>query len=186
MSTRSATPRSPSPSSRCQNRSCSRWRWTRWVRRGSKASIGVEPSGDPFNSIRLNAENHPFNPDGQCRRDRLLRPDPRGQGRRRVRIYPAGAGAVCRARPRRRRRRLCLRKRDRRPQPRDRLSAAHQCRDQGQRGCGAGGLFPAMRHPGDGARYRRHGGHARQPRHQSRDRRAGDERLTRSRGRSPS
>ncbi|MBA2401914.1 MAG: glutaminase A [Bradyrhizobium sp.] len=24
--------------------------------------IGVEPSGDPFNSIRLNAENHPFNP----------------------------------------------------------------------------------------------------------------------------
>jgi glutaminase len=24
--------------------------------------IGVEPSGDPFNSIRLNAANHPFNP----------------------------------------------------------------------------------------------------------------------------
>ena len=24
--------------------------------------IGVEPSGDPFNSIRLNTENHPFNP----------------------------------------------------------------------------------------------------------------------------
>src|SRR5512147_3107981 len=24
--------------------------------------IGVAPSGDPFNSIRLNAENHPFNP----------------------------------------------------------------------------------------------------------------------------
>src|SRR6267143_1076707 len=24
--------------------------------------IGVEPSGDPFNSIRLNSENHPFNP----------------------------------------------------------------------------------------------------------------------------
>src|SRR5712671_4522634 len=24
--------------------------------------IGVEPSGDPFNSIRLNAQNHPFNP----------------------------------------------------------------------------------------------------------------------------
>ena len=71
--------------------------------------------------------------DGQCRRDRLLRPDPRGQGRRRVRIYPPGAGPVCRARPRRRRCRLCLRKRHRRPQPRDRLSAAHQRRDQGQR-----------------------------------------------------
>ncbi len=27
-----------------------------------EAVIGVEPSGDPFNSIRLNAENHPFNP----------------------------------------------------------------------------------------------------------------------------
>jgi len=25
-------------------------------------TIGVEPSGDPFNSIRLNADNHPFNP----------------------------------------------------------------------------------------------------------------------------
>src|SRR6267378_749136 len=25
-------------------------------------SIGVEPSGEPFNSIRLNADNHPFNP----------------------------------------------------------------------------------------------------------------------------
>src|SRR6202790_5568739 len=24
--------------------------------------IGVEPSGDPFNSIRLDANNHPFNP----------------------------------------------------------------------------------------------------------------------------
>ncbi len=27
-----------------------------------ESSIGVEPSGDPFNSIRLNADNHPFNP----------------------------------------------------------------------------------------------------------------------------
>ncbi len=26
-----------------------------------ESAIGVEPSGDPFNSIRLNAENHPFN-----------------------------------------------------------------------------------------------------------------------------
>ncbi len=27
-----------------------------------ESAVGVEPSGDPFNSIRLNAENHPFNP----------------------------------------------------------------------------------------------------------------------------
>ena len=27
-----------------------------------EAAIGVEPSGDPFNSIRLDANNHPFNP----------------------------------------------------------------------------------------------------------------------------
>ena len=27
-----------------------------------ESQIGVEPSGDPFNSIRLNADNHPFNP----------------------------------------------------------------------------------------------------------------------------
>src|SRR4030081_1139327 len=27
-----------------------------------ESAIGVEPSGDPFNSMRLNADNHPFNP----------------------------------------------------------------------------------------------------------------------------
>jgi glutaminase len=27
-----------------------------------EGEIGVEPSGDPFNSIRLNSDNHPFNP----------------------------------------------------------------------------------------------------------------------------
>src|ERR1700756_2510252 len=27
-----------------------------------ETAIGVEPSGDPFNSIRLDAKNHPFNP----------------------------------------------------------------------------------------------------------------------------
>jgi glutaminase len=27
-----------------------------------EGAIGVEPSGEPFNSIRLNADNHPFNP----------------------------------------------------------------------------------------------------------------------------
>src|ERR1700749_1381916 len=27
-----------------------------------ESAIGVEPSGDPFNSIRLDAKNHPFNP----------------------------------------------------------------------------------------------------------------------------
>jgi hypothetical protein len=27
-----------------------------------ESAIGVEPSGDPFNSIRLNADNRPFNP----------------------------------------------------------------------------------------------------------------------------
>src|SRR6202165_3889555 len=26
------------------------------------SAVGVDPSGDPFNSIRLNADNHPFNP----------------------------------------------------------------------------------------------------------------------------
>ena len=38
--------------------------------------IGVEPSGDPFNSIRLECRQPSVQPDGQCRRDRLLRPDP--------------------------------------------------------------------------------------------------------------
>src|ERR1700722_11095722 len=44
--------------------------------------IGVEPSGDPFNSIRLNAENHPFNPmvnDGAIACSGLIR-EARGDG----------------------------------------------------------------------------------------------------------
>ena len=42
---------------------------------------------------------------------------------------------------------------------------------------GARRLFPAMLGAGDGARHRDHGGDARQSRHQSRDRRAGDDAL---------
>ena len=37
-------------------------RSTSWARTGSKSSVGVEPSGEAFNSIRLNAQNQPFNP----------------------------------------------------------------------------------------------------------------------------
>ena len=115
--------------------------------------------------------------DGQRRRHRLLRPDPRGQGRRRLRIYPSGARPVCRARTRHRRGRVCLRKRDRRPQPRDRLSPAQLLRHQGRRRRGAGSLFSAMLGSGDRARYRRHGRDAGQSRHQSRDRRTGHDPL---------
>ena len=93
-----------------------------------ESAIGVEPSGDPFNSIRLNAENHPFNPmvnAGAIACSGLIH-EAKGDGA--FEYIRAGARPVCRARARRRRRRLFVREPDRRPQPRDRLSAAHQRR----------------------------------------------------------
>ena len=139
--------------------------------------IGVEPSGDPFNSIRLNAENHPFNPmvnagaiacsgliheaKGDAAFDYIRQALGRFAGRD-LDVDDAVYSSESLTGDRNRAIGYLLR-----------TNAVIT----GQRGGGAGGLFPAMRHPGDGARYRRHGGHPRQPRHQSRDRRTGAERL---------
>ena len=142
-----------------------------------ESAIGVEPSGDPFNSIRLNADNHPFNPmvnAGAITCSGLIRAAKGDDAFEHIRDSPR---PLCRTRTRRRRCGLCFRKRNRRPQPRHRLSPAQLQRHQGRRRQGAGGLFPAMRHPGDGARYRHHGRDAGQSRQKSRDRRAGDDAL---------
>ncbi len=137
----------------------------------------MEPSGDPFNSIRLNADNHPFNAMVNAGAIACSGPAPCRQGRRRVRLYPPRARPLRRPRARHRRGGLRLESCHRRPGPGDRLSAAHQRRDHRERARGARRLFPAMRHPGHRARHRRDGGDARQPRHQSPDRRAGGDAL---------
>ena len=155
MSTRSATAEYPSPSSRCQSRSCSRWRWIRSAPSMSKARSASSRRAIPSIRSGSTPNNHPFNPMVNAGAIACSGADPRGQGRRRLRIYPPGARPVCRARTRRRRGGLCFRKRNRRPQPRDRLSPAQLRRHQGRRRRGAGRLFPAMLDPGDGARYRR-------------------------------
>ena len=92
-----------------------------------ESAIGVEPSGDPFNSIRLNAENHPFNPmvnAGAIACSGLIH---EAKGDAAFEYIRQALGRFAGRDARRRRGRLCLRKRDRRPQPRHRLSAAHQC-----------------------------------------------------------
>ena len=76
-----------------------------------ESAIGVEPSGDPFNSIRLNADNHPFNPmvnAGAIACSGLIH-EAKGDGA--FDYIRSGARPVCRARARRRRGRVRIRKR---------------------------------------------------------------------------
>ena len=142
-----------------------------------ESAIGVEPSGDPFNSIRLNAENHPFNPmvnAGAIACSGLIH-EAKGDGAFEYIRQALGRFAG---------RDLGVD---------DAVYASESATGDRNRAIayllrtnavlkdnvdvGAGRLFPAMRHPGDRARYRRDGGDAGQPRPQSRDRRAGDDAL---------
>ena len=120
-------------------------------------------------------------PDGQRRRDRLLRTDPSGRWRTRIRAHPrrssagspaASSTSTTPCTPRRR----CTGNRNR--------AIAWLLRNYsvraGRRRCGARRLFPAMLDPGHRARSRGDGGDARQPRRQSGDRRAGRSRPTSS------
>jgi glutaminase len=89
-----------------------------------EAVIGVEPSGDAFNSIRLRPDNRPFNPmvnSGAIACSGLIH---QAKGQRCVRMHPRGAWQLRRPRTRRRRAGLRFRARDRRPQSRHRLFAA--------------------------------------------------------------
>ena len=53
------------------------------ARRGARASVGAEPSGEPFNAISLEAQHRsPREPDGQRRSDRDDRAHPRRRHRR--------------------------------------------------------------------------------------------------------
>ena len=140
-----------------------------------ESAIGVEPSGDPFNSIRLNAENHPFNPmvnAGAIACSGLIH---EAKGDAAFEYIRQALG------------RFAGRDLD----VDDAVYASESATGDRNRaigyllrtnavikdnvGIGAGRLFPAMRHPGDGARYRRDGRDAGQSRRQSRDRRTGDD-----------
>src|SRR5271169_6300121 len=61
MSMRPATARSNSPSNRSPRPSCSPPALDIAGAEKVEAKIGVEPSGEAFNSIRLTADNRPFN-----------------------------------------------------------------------------------------------------------------------------
>ena len=137
--------------------------------------IGVEPSGDPFNSIRLNAENRPFNPmvnagaiacSGlihEAKGDAAFEYIRQALGRfagRDLDVDEAVYASESTTGDRNRAIAYLLRN-------------YAVIRDDVD--VGAGCLFPAMRDPRDRARYRGDGGDARQSRPQSRHRRAGDD-----------
>ena len=137
------------------------------------AAIGVEPSGEAFNSIRLTNDNRPFNPmvnagaiacsglihqaDGAHAFERIREKLSQFAGRELDVDDAVHASESA----------------HRQPQSRDRLAVAQLPGAAGRRRCGARYLFPAMRHPRHRARSRRHGGDARQSRRQSRDGRSG-------------
>ncbi len=106
--------------------------------------VGVEPTGDAFNSIMIDEASLPsLQPDGQRGRDRHHR-----AGRRRRRRRAPGAPArvplaLRRARPRGGRGGVRIRAQHRRPQPRDRVPDAH-VRDRRRRGRGARPLLPPV------------------------------------------
>ena len=142
-----------------------------------ESAIGVEPSGDAFNSIRLNADNHPFNPmvnagaiacSGlihEAKGDDAFEYIRRALGRfagRELGVDEAVYASESATGDRNRAIGYLLRNS---AVVKDSVDAVLV------------GLFPAVCDPADGARYRCDGRDARQSRPQSGDRRAGDDSL---------
>ena len=158
-----ATPRCPSPSSRCRSRSCTATRCEHHGREAVLKHVGVEPTGEAFNSIVLDeVANRPFNPmvnAGAIAVAELM--ERRNPGR----AHRQHAGAVLEPRrPRARDRRggLPVGAGDRPSQPRDRLHDAQLRHDRARSERGARPLFPAVLGHRHGPRPRHHGRHARQ------------------------
>ena len=143
-----------------------------------ESAIGVEPSGDPFNSIRLNADNHPFNAmvnAGAIACSGLIH-EAKGDGA--FEYIRAGARPVCRAR----------RSASTRPSLPPKappatataplpICCAPMPSSTGQVDAVLEVYFRQCADPRHRARHRRDGGDARQPRRQSRHRRAGHDAL---------
>jgi glutaminase len=142
-----------------------------------ESAIGVEPSGDPFNSIRLNADNHPFNPmvnagaiacsgliheaRGDAAFDHIRDALGRFAGRT-LEVDEAVYASESATGDRNRAIAYLLRTN---AVLKDRVDA------------GARRLLPAVRDPGDGTRHCRDGSDAGEPRAQPRHRGAGDDAL---------
>ena len=158
-----------SRSSRSRSRSPTAWRSRTAGYEAVLAKVGVEPTGDAFNSISLASRDRlPAEPDDQRRRDRDDVARRRTLGRGPARAPARRLLALRRPPARDRRGRLPLGEGDRPPQPRDRPHAAELRRPDRRSRRRARPLLPAVLDPGRLPRPGADGGDARERRRASR------------------
>ena len=171
--TPSATPIARSRFNRYRNRWSMRRRWPIADASAVLQKVGVEPSGEAFNSISLDPQSGaPLNPminAGAIATTGLVAGATAAAQWKRIADVMA---RVLRSRDRRRRRGLPVRKRDRIPQPRDRLAAQELRHHRRRSDADPRELFPAVLGQRHLPRPRVHGGDVREQRRASGHRQA--------------